>query len=776
MFTDILRFDGARLQSQKPEVLGDYGIERCIRNATDRYHLPLKYRIEGHWQLPQWESEDTDDHTVDPACIDFLHSLKLPVSGERPSLLLHEIGAYETTTFAARLQNIFQPGQHSFLMNSTGTGKTRLLFEGLTRHWGLYIPCSIKPRPLGSTDMRGFFHQALFASPPLESYNTVFEHVLLSRLVIFKLFLECLPDVRAVEHRAQWLLLQLLPDARPGVDIFRELVREFDKWRPSPGFIRSQISDTLLSVRRILGRDESFFCVVDDADHPNMHRAPAFAPSTALREMARAWDRLEGLSLILSGSDINMAPFMSEGSPQYRLCSDTGSFDNPIEHAAYLRRYSPPQLASSESGERLITRACLWLRGRYRITTAFIDCLIAARFAYPHTLLTVYVAKYGGVEPTDGPLRMSKAAIHRCRYIMLNLIRYDPYERLAQDPQAWTSAEMVVQRMMVFGQDTVKVANDCTHLVSCEFAMFSDTDGAEAAVYEPFYVFPVLNMLYDGQRPGSPSGLLSPRAASELRAPPHHPSLHLALIPLLLMALRGQHRLCDLFELAAPYPWAKQTCKLVSIACTPGDAPPHVVPFHSTFPNDSAEERWGTEDTAWLRRGAPEPFCVSTSFSHADVLCVVQLDDGQQIYVALRTMLKNAYVDVPAQVIQDQLSKMLPDRIFQVRTTSLSHPLRPMSELSQEPGLSFGDLPRPVQGLADTPVLRAFATFPEATEVTALPHDASPLPVAALNISLLSQISGEIPYISILRRVYAVLIIARKKQLAGDNVIRVRRE
>ena len=67
---------------------------------------------------------------------------------------------------------------------------------------------------------------------------------------------------------------------------------------------------------------------------------------------------------------------------------------------------------------------------RYRITTAFIEYLIAARFAYPHTLLTAYVAAYGGVEPADGPFRVSKAVRHHCDYMVLHLVAYEPYEQL----------------------------------------------------------------------------------------------------------------------------------------------------------------------------------------------------------------------------------------------------------------------------------------------------------------------------------------------------------
>ncbi|KAI5891690.1 uncharacterized protein SCHCODRAFT_02668998 [Schizophyllum commune H4-8] len=730
---DGSRFEGAVPQSQKPNVKGDHDVETCIFNALEGCRGSLTSLVNDYLRLPLWTSSDgrPTEQSVDPAYAAF-------------------IGELGSSSCAARLRDIFWSGQHTLFVNSPGTGKTRLLYEGLTERWGLYIPCSIVPRVLGSADMCSFFSNAIYEEPTPGEYTAAFERVLLVRLVIFKLFLECLPGAQTDEHRTKWLLLQLMPSAIAKDDIFFDLADRLERCEPSNGLLRRKIADTLISIRRMLSSDEPIFCVIDDADYPDVHRARAFAPSTSLREMARTWENIEGLTLILSGFDITQAPFRTENPQRYRLFTDTGSFDNFTEHATFIRRYLPPQLAECDAGERLIIRACLWLRGRYRITTAFIECLIAAHFAYPHTLLTAFVAAYGGVEPADGPFRVPKAVRCHCDYMVLHLVAYEPYERLKKDHQAWTSAQMIVHRIMVFGEDTVKTTEDCANLVASRFATFSRADGTEAMVSEPFYVFPLLRAVF--QREGPASGFLCARAASELRSHPHHRNLHLAVIPLLLMALNGKYRFCDVFQLAAPYPWANRTCKLVCIARDTASAQSRILPFVSSFPNASAKERWGTEATEWLQHAALEPFCVSTSFSHADVLCIVQLDDGHQIYVALKTMLKNKHVDAPVQVIQDQLLKLVPDHIFQA------------------PGLSFADLPCPVQGFGGTPLLRAFATFPETMTVTSLPRDASPQPIAALNISLLHQIAEEIPYISVLRRVYAALIFAHKKQLPPSSV------
>ena len=188
---------------------------------------------------------------------------------------------------------------NSLFVNSPGTGKTRLLYEGLTERWGLYIPCSITPRVLGSVDMSSFFKNAIHEKPAPGEYTTAFERVLLVRLVIFRLFLECLPDAQTDEHRTKWLLLQLLPSVIAKDDIFFDLANRLERCEPSDGFLRRKIADTLNSIRRMLGRDEPIYCVVDDAEYPDVHRARVFGPSTSLREMARTWENLEGLTLIL---------------------------------------------------------------------------------------------------------------------------------------------------------------------------------------------------------------------------------------------------------------------------------------------------------------------------------------------------------------------------------------------------------------------------------------------------------------------------------------------
>ncbi|KAG6823935.1 hypothetical protein H0H92_008571 [Tricholoma furcatifolium] len=60
---------------------------------------------------------------------------------ERPQMLLYDLGSFkEDPLLNERVGKLFQAGKNTFLVNASATGKTRLLYEGLTRHWGIYAP------------------------------------------------------------------------------------------------------------------------------------------------------------------------------------------------------------------------------------------------------------------------------------------------------------------------------------------------------------------------------------------------------------------------------------------------------------------------------------------------------------------------------------------------------------------------------------------------------------------------------------------------------------
>ena len=70
-------------------------------------------------------------------------------------------------------------------------------------------------------------------------------------------------------------------------------------------------------------------------------------------------------------------------------------------------------------------------------------------------------------------------------------------------------------------------------------------------------------------------------------------------------------------------------------------------------------------------------------------------------------------------------------------------------------------------------MLRAFATFPEATEVSALPEDPSSEPRAILRMDVLQKVSESVPWKATRSRILAALIDRRKQLMVGDASIQV---
>ncbi|KAF9075337.1 hypothetical protein BDP27DRAFT_1205869, partial [Rhodocollybia butyracea] len=111
--------------------------------------------------------------------------------------------------------------------NTSGTGKTRLLFEGLCLHWGLYLPCIIDSIGLGAMDLSTAIEELKLRRLPPSSdidYTIILQNnlhatyravsiTLLARLVVFQVYLKtCVEDGFCHDHRKRWLEVQIFPE------------------------------------------------------------------------------------------------------------------------------------------------------------------------------------------------------------------------------------------------------------------------------------------------------------------------------------------------------------------------------------------------------------------------------------------------------------------------------------------------------------------------------------------------------------------------------------
>ena len=163
-------------------------------------------------------------------------------------------------------------------------------------------------------------------------------------------------------------------------------------------------------------------------------------------------------------------------------------------------------------------------------------------------------------------------------------------------------------------------------------------------------------------------GFYPDELAALLTKAPSHDAHHLVFI----MTVMRAHRLNELFQFAGIDPsWTEQTVQLVRVFHPGGDRSPRAQVYNSALSNMSRETTRATDSADWLSHETKAPFCLSSSFSHADVLFVLRLEDGRLLYVALAVLFKNAHVEVDAAKIQATFAQLAPHRLFKVRCSSI---------------------------------------------------------------------------------------------------------
>ncbi|KAL0057441.1 hypothetical protein AAF712_015916, partial [Marasmius tenuissimus] len=196
-----------------------------------------------------------------PQVRQFVDGLEIPSyrgSRYQPDFLLEGLeSAGEDIERKRRSKNLFRPGKHTLIVNTSGSGKTRSLLEAMAQNWGFYFICR-DPRHdgLGSSDMFQVFDKLFEADPqfrpnhfqsfhekalPREDRQVLADNVavarrlfipvLLARLILFRQFIELMVSHMSTSaagpslcgpYYLRWLYLQLHPSILdiPRVDVF----------------------------------------------------------------------------------------------------------------------------------------------------------------------------------------------------------------------------------------------------------------------------------------------------------------------------------------------------------------------------------------------------------------------------------------------------------------------------------------------------------------------------------------------------------------------------
>ncbi|KAJ7095696.1 hypothetical protein B0H15DRAFT_774409, partial [Mycena belliarum] len=461
---------------------------------------------------------------ADADVVAHIESLEIPAVATRPSLLIHDLGRFQKeATLKSRVDGIFQRNattrvkisvRSGFLVNTSGSGKTRISFEGLCRHWGFYFIMECDGNRLGAADIGPTLYQGLDGErgfqdrlPPedsptflealkrnIEITHDKFSRVLLARLLVFQMFSEIIKPIGITEaHKQRWLLFQLAPGI-PGCgssDILADL-RQVFLYNLDAAGVQDLIAITFAKLQKIHGTDFHLFYVIDEAQLASRQHMRSYRHEgkeyPLLREIIQTWateSQPYQVSFVVLGTDIPKAGFESAPfADSIRWSSDTGSFDNEAEHRRYVSRFLLPSYASSAAGEMFLKRVWTWCRGRYRSTDAFLHVLLLDFFDSPHKLLNDYLATTTTHRPTDyvddEPFRYP---------IVINLRELKPnFFNTCRSSLLRSTVQHVLFHYLATARHPAPFSEELTPLVSAGFGHFVAGDLSQVAMDEPMFL------------------------------------------------------------------------------------------------------------------------------------------------------------------------------------------------------------------------------------------------------------------------------------------------
>ncbi|KAG6814635.1 hypothetical protein H0H93_012804, partial [Arthromyces matolae] len=309
-----------------------------------------------------------------------------------PSMLFYNLGSFmENPVHKERLQELFVTGQNTFLVNASATGKTRLLYEGLFQHWGIYITARVDAGEAQA--LQTALHTPLLDEPKFvqvlpektalgyqrllddnnECLDRRFSVVLLAHLYIFREFLKSSYTEHVMDNdllTRPWFLCQVWRTWLDTVGDFHKTIYRTLCWTPF-AFTVGELSSVVLEIKPLLPeiiKREGLFVAIDEA---NVASEPAWRDREEkhppLKNLIRTWQRhLAALdcpiTFIVAGTEIPMDAFPS-ASPEWsnwRWTSNTGSFDTPDVQRDYIIPFLPPSFPETPSGKAFIERVWNW--------------------------------------------------------------------------------------------------------------------------------------------------------------------------------------------------------------------------------------------------------------------------------------------------------------------------------------------------------------------------------------------------------------------------------
>ncbi|KAG5720749.1 hypothetical protein E4T56_gene5001 [Termitomyces sp. T112] len=613
-----------------------------------------------------------------------------------PSMLFHELGSFQDDpVLRERVQRLFRKGHNTFLVNASATGKTRLLYEGLCQHWGLYITSHAdegEARALQTIlDRRIYYEEDLVRNLPHKSAlgfdsilagnreiaNRHFSAVLLAHLLILKDFLEACNADKGIEeiHKRRWLLAQLACWILNSSDPFQEILTAIDS-EPLE-FISEQLSKVVKDIQILLPdsvRTDGFFVVIDEANVAIKEIWSSHSSDSgrypALKEIISTWrDHLAlfedvPITFVVAGTKISQIDFppSSQEWSSWRWTSDTGAFDDPETQKRYILSFLRPPFVQTPRGEALFKRIWDWCRPRHRLTASLVAMLLMDGVNHPHGVLNEYVKKLTGFATFDAETMDYITEEGSCTTDAFfsnigSIVRGRP-------PVKSTTHEVIMHYIMT-GHHPSCFGVGRVDLVSSGVGQFKDKDMSQISLDQPGPLIAAAIWLSGraslDERPRSLTSFndfcfytRGHWANGETYASASYIALYFAHV----FKIADDHLFSDIFTIPTAPAWLaanrKFPTQLVKLQKNDDGVIEEMIVTPSALLPDSPPLGYSAPSAddvlAWFRHERPGVFCVCPPDCEADLIFVLKRCEGY-VWIVLRTAGRGSTVSLDPEYV-----------------------------------------------------------------------------------------------------------------------------
>ncbi|KAF9261056.1 hypothetical protein L218DRAFT_906307 [Marasmius fiardii PR-910] len=703
---------------------------------------------------------------------------------EFPSIILHRLGSFKLDEeLKWRKEDLFS-GKNTFLLNTSGSGKTRLLFEGLHDEWGIYFTSYLDSGELGSTDIQDTIIRRLsnkhdFVEFPSDSGDkqvmvtntalarTYARRVLLAKLIIFQIFLEHgIASGRAVDElRRIWLFFQMCPDVQEDgnfvsdlEDVFCKLSEVYYDRNVGDDTLSDAIEAKLEEIFAILGESTRIFVAIDEANAAVQNLSRCFADDhdsryPILKVLIKTWmEDLKGrpFVFVVAGTEIPRKHFVCDPLfDDFVWSSNTGGFDDFETQQNYVRQFIPNEVWDSV-GEIMMQRLWMWSRGRHRFTSAYITVLLEQCFAKPLTHLDMLIKQATGYFPHDGhheeDLLNDITGIRQLDFVLLIIdIPLRSYVHLA------LIDVLVSSKNPGYPVEAIKLVNE-------GMGRFTDSRCSRIVVDEPLIIARAVTWFTSDEVSETRTPEETWRVASILeyryfmshlvnpgmlhRHPPAYLSFGLALL------FCRSPRLSDIFtffHFPLSSSRANQKADIITrrrrgseIEESPLRDVDHIQQILVTYSTSLKET------TSWMAHRHRTPFCIHVSDTSATLIFAIKLSSNNRLWVVMRVLHSLSDEEDVTSRIRDTAHEIHPDRLFH----------DPQID-GIPPGIveALHDNPKRCSQLGPYGVLPVIAVLGKEVDHSSLNAVDGDSPFALLNLDKISQAMDIIPLPVIARRI-----------------------